>query len=222
VRVRLLLAAVLAAALAGCTPAGTSSSETPGPTGTRLATATPSPTRPVVSLAYDVADDLRSATGSETIMFTPDKQVCEVVLRAWPNKPVLTKAGNGMTIGTVTVDGTPLHTDVQAAGAAAGASGTLVEAKLPACKAAGTSLTVKADFTVTLGPKTDERMGYATSGELAWFQTAYPLLAWQDGVGWVRDAAVDMYGETVTSEAFTLKDLAGASLYAKTLAPQRA
>ena len=201
-----VLTAFLAVALVGCAPAGVSipdSTRTPG----RVAPAPGLAVRPVVSLSYDVADDLRSATGSETITFTPDQPVCEVVLRAWPNKPVLTRADNGMTIGTVSVDGLALRAEVQAAGASAGAFGTLVEVALPECRAAGTSLTITADFAMTMGPDTDERMGYATSGELAWFQTAYPLLDWQAGVGWVRDAAVDMYGETVTSEAFTLKDL---------------
>ncbi|MFP5416288.1 MAG: M1 family aminopeptidase [Actinomycetes bacterium] len=155
-----------------------------------------------------MADDLRSATGSSTTTFTPDQRVCEVVLRAWPNKPVLTDARNGMTIDRVSVNGTALQVNVQAAGASPGAFGTLVEAKLPECQEAGTTLSVETDFALALGPDTDERMGYSTSGDVAWFQTAFPLLAWQAGVGWVRDAAVAMHGETVTSETFELADLA--------------
>ena len=202
----LTAALVAGLAIAGCTPSGSDGQQNRTPN-VATASATPAANRPVVTLAYDVADDLRSVTGSETIVLTPDQQVCEVVLRSWPNKPVLTKAGNGMTVGGVRVDGKPLQADVQAAGASAGAAGTLVEAKLPACSPAGSSLKIEADFAVTLGADTDERMGYSTAGELAWFQTAFPLLAWQNGVGWVRDAAVDMYGETATSEAFALKDL---------------
>ena len=199
------LVAVLAAVLAGCTPQG-GGATAPRPQAT--ATVEPSVSRPVVSLAYSLSSDLRTAAGKETIVFTPDERVCEIVLRAWPNKPVLTSEGNGMTVDAVTVDGTSLRTKVQAAGAAPGASGTLVEAALPACADAGTSLTITTDFSLTFGPDTDERMGYSTSGDLVWFQTAFPLLAWQSGVGWVRDAAVDMHGETVTSETFTLADLA--------------
>ncbi|MBK8463060.1 MAG: hypothetical protein IPL36_08520 [Nigerium sp.] len=201
----LALVLLLVTALTGCT-AMDGGATAPRPRAT--ATAAPSPDRPVVTLAYEMSGDLRSAAGQETIVFTPDRKICEVVLRAWPNKPVLTRAGNAMTVDAVAVDGTPLRTTVQAAGALADASGTLVEAALPSCAEAGTSVTITADFSLTFGPDTDERMGYSTEGDLAWFQTAFPLLAWQSGVGWVRDAAVDMHGETVTSETFTLADLA--------------
>lgn len=165
-------------------------------------------TQPVVTLNYQVADDLRSATGTESITFTPHSEMCEIVLRAWPNKPHLTRTGNGMAIDHVSVNGTPLEMRVESKGALRGAFGTLVEVRLPTCQAAGSPLQIDAEFSITLGPDTDERMGYSTDGELAWFQTAFPLLAWQNGVGWVRDAAVDMFGETVTNEAFTLEDLA--------------
>lgn len=195
---RTLAALVLPLGLLGCTALG------PGPTRIRATLETP----PVVTLAYQVAEGLHEATGSETITFVPDQQVCEVVLRAWPNKPALTEAGNAMTISRVSVDGADLALDVQAAGARAGEFGTLVEARLPECRDAGAPLTIEADFAITLGPGTDERMGHAPSDDVAWFQTAFPLLAWQAGVGWVRDAAVDMFGETVTSESFVLDDLA--------------
>ncbi len=205
----IVVVSALIVALVGCTatsgPTRPSGAARPSISQT---TASPVSTRPVVSLAYEVADDLRSALGSETIIFTPDLEVCDVVLRAWPNKPILTRAGNAMTLGPVTVDGVILDARVEAAGALAGESGTLVEITLPDCRPAGSVLNIRAEFAVTLGADTDERMGYATTGELAWFQTAYPLLAWQTGVGWIRDDAVDFYGETATSETFTLTDLA--------------
>ncbi len=203
-RGRAALVAVLVLALVGCTQGGR---RAPSPS-SATTTAAPASSRPVVSLSYEVADDLRSVRGSESIRFTPDLEVCEVVLRAWPNKPVLTRAGNKMTVGQVSVDGVALSARVQAAGALAGAPGTLVEVTLPDCRPAGSVLNIRAEFAVTLGADTDERMGYATTGSLAWFQTAYPLLAWQAGVGWVRDSAVDLYGETATSESFMLTDLA--------------
>lgn len=165
-------------------------------------------TRPVVALQYQVADDLRSATGSETITFTPDQRICEVVLRTWPNKPTLTRTGNAMTVDHVAVDGAVLPMKVQAAGAQPDEFGTLVEVTLPACQEAGVPLTIDTGFAVTLGSETDERMGHTSAEDVAWFQTAFPLLAWQSGVGWVRDPAVDMFGETVTSESFVLDDLA--------------
>ena len=77
-RVRAAVAVATTFTLAACTAADTSV-----PTA-RAFLETP----PAVTLAYRVADDLRSATGSSTTTFTPDQRVCEVVLRAWPNKPV--------------------------------------------------------------------------------------------------------------------------------------
>lgn len=164
--------------------------------------------KPVVRLAYQVADDLRSVTGTESIEFTPNHQMCEVVLRAWPNKPMLTRAGNAMTVEKVILNGSSLPFQVESSGALPEAPGTLVEAKFPSCQASGSPLQIQTEFTITLGADTDERMGYSSVGTLAWFQTAFPLLAWQNGVGWVRDAAVDLYGETVTNEVFELDDLA--------------
>lgn len=93
------------------------------------------------------------------------------------------------------------------AGAPDGAPGTLVELSLPHCVAAGTRVLVELKFDLALGENAGERVGHSPSAGLAWFGTAFPLLAWVRGEGWVRDAAVDMYGETVTSEDFRLAEL---------------
>jgi hypothetical protein len=44
--------------------------------------------RPVVELVFDVREDLRTVSGSEKAVFTPDLRICELVFRAWPNKPI--------------------------------------------------------------------------------------------------------------------------------------
>lgn len=163
--------------------------------------------RPVVDLAFTVPASLDSATGLQNVTFTPDRRICELVFRAWPNKPATAAAGNSLTVSTVSVGGQRLPLKVDAAGAPAGAPGTLVTATLPACVEAGDSVTAQTTFTVRLGEGTDERLGRSTRAGVAWLGTAFPLLAWENGRGWARDPAVEVAGETATSEAFRLNRL---------------
>lgn len=163
--------------------------------------------RPVVELAFDVAPDLSSASGQETVVFTPDLRVCELLFRAWPNKPTTARTGTSLTVTGAAVDGRTVGPVVTAAGAPEGAPGTLVELPLPRCAEVGTPVRVELQFRLVLGLDAGERAGYSPSGGLAWFGTAFPLLAWVRGEGWATDAAVDMYGETSTSEDFRLAEL---------------
>src|SRR5437899_182113 len=73
--------------------------------------AQPWPDRPVVSLAFDVAADLTSATGQEHLDFTPDLKTCELVFRLWPNKPATSLAGSSLVVDSATVDGAPATTN---------------------------------------------------------------------------------------------------------------
>lgn len=193
--------AALTLVLAACTP------DTPAPPEVDDTWPAPDPARPVVRLAYDVAEGHETVTGREDLTFRPDLEVCEVVLRAWPNKPATARADNAMVIEEVSVDGIPLEHGTEQAGAPEGAPGTLVEVTLPTCRPAGSEITVGVDFTLTLGEGTDERLGRDAENGIAWLGTAFPLLAWQRGVGWVRDEAVDLVGEATTSETFELAEL---------------
>jgi hypothetical protein len=166
-----------------------------------------SDTRPVVDLDFVVSEDLGTVEGRERIEFTPDLDVCELVFRLWPNKPLTAETGNALEVTEVTVDGLPADPEVAAAGAPDGAPGTLLEVPLQSCVSAGTTLTAELDFALTLGRGTDERVGFARAGDVAWFGTAFPLLAWEDGRGWARDPAVRVAGEMATSEAFRLRTL---------------
>lgn len=192
---------LVAAALAACT-SPVKLGENRSPAWGEAATA-----RPVVDLEFTMADDLASASGHERVVFTPDLQVCELVFRDWPNKPATAERGNSLEVVSAKVNGAAVEPVVQAAGAPPSAPGTLVELPLPACSPAGTPVTAELDFRLTLGPRTDERVGVARDGTLAWFGTAYPLLAWENGRGWARDEAVRVTGETATSEVFDLASL---------------
>jgi hypothetical protein len=51
--------------------------------------AEPDPDRPVVELDFRLADDLRSVTGTETVVCTPDLPTGELILRLVPTAPTL-------------------------------------------------------------------------------------------------------------------------------------
>lgn len=163
--------------------------------------------RPAVDLTFRMADDLASATGTQRVTFTPNRQICELVFRAWPNKPATARAGNRLAVESIAVDGAALPLDVQSAGAPSGVPGTLVEATLPQCVPAGQKVSADLTFSLRLGAGTDERVGYSPQGRVAWLGSAYPMLAWTRDGGWIRDRAVDVVGETTTSEVFRLASL---------------
>lgn len=160
-----------------------------------------------MELRFEVAEDLSTVVGTEWIAFTPDLPVCEVVFRAWPNKPITAEFGNAMEITAMSIGGVPATPTVDGGSGEPGSPGTLYEVPLKACVEAGTTISAMIDFRLTLARGTDERIGRAEVGEMAWFGTAFPLLAWENGVGWAREPAVWVAGEMATSETFQLRSL---------------
>jgi hypothetical protein len=156
--------------------------------------AAPDPDRPVIGLAFTLADDLRTVTGTETVAFTPDVATDELVFRLVPNAPG--SGGNELTVDDVTGD------DVADAGyedAEAEGPGGLYVVQLDGELAPGGSTTVQLDFTLRLGTGTFDRLG--TDEGVSWWASGHPLLAWEPGVGWARDPFVGVIGETATSPA---------------------
>jgi hypothetical protein len=197
VRRALLLAVALLTALAALAGCSVGPAEAAAPWGQR----------PAVDLAMDVAPDLRSVTGRETVTFTPDQPICELVFRAWPNAPSPAGEGNALQVTDASVGGRPTAPVVRPAGAPAGSPGTLVELPLPACVAAGEVVRAELGFTLRLGENADERLGTSPAAGVAWFGSGFPMLAWVRGQGWVRDDAVRIPGETAVSEDFRLDAL---------------
>ena len=198
--------------LAACTPTPPVPSPPPTAEPTALPTTStgwpaPAPSRPVVELTFAVAEDLLSVEGTERITFTPDLRVCELVFRAWPNKPATAESGNSLTVETVSVDGEDLRPQVRQGGAPEGSPGTLIDVPLPSCVDAGESVEASVAFSLTLGEGTDERVGVSSEDEIAWFGGAFPLLAWESGVGWAEEPAVPVIGEVSASEDFELRSL---------------
>lgn len=176
-------------------------------TGQELDRSTPWPQRPVVELQFEVDPDLVSMTGRETVIFTPDLPVCELVFRLWTNKPTTAEDGTRMVLTGTAVDGVPVTPRILPAGAPDDSVGTMAELPLAECVSAGSEVRAELAFAVELGKDSGERVGHSPDSEIAWFATAFPMLAWVRGAGWTRDDAVDMPGETVTSEAFRLQSL---------------
>lgn len=205
------LAALLAASallLGGCTSfAGTLTS--PSPAGSPSASpatpaesscgerAEPDPDRPRIALDFRLDDDLRTVTGTETVRFTPDLPVEELVFRLVPNGPELASAGARLVVDAVRGE------DVAGSGyepLAAPEPGGAYVVQLDGRLEAGESTEVELDFTLTLGSAGFDRVG-ADDG-VSWWASGFPLLAWEPGVGWARDPFVPaVSGETTTSPA---------------------
>lgn len=206
---RLAVATVAALLLPGCTsfadtvsapasappsaPAAAPEAEEEGCPAER---AEPDPDRPVIDLEFTLADDRRTVTGTETVVFTPDLDVRELVFRLVPNGPDSAPAGNRLVVDAVRGD------DVaEGRYEAAGASdpGGLYVVALGDELEAGESTEVTLDFTLTLGSGTFDRVG--VDGPVSWWASGAPLLAWEPGVGWARDPFVALSGETASSPA---------------------
>ena len=156
--------------------------------------AEPDPDRPVVELDLRLDDDLRTVTGTETVVFTPDLPTDELVFRLVPNGPGPAAAGNRLVVDAARGD------DVAGSGyedAGADGPGGLFVVRLDEELPTGQATEVALDFTLTLGESDFERVGAADG--VSWWASGAPLLAWQPGVGWARDPFVDLPGETATS-----------------------
>jgi len=163
--------------------------------------------RPVVRLCFDVPADRRTVRGTETVVFTPDRRTCDVIFRAWPNKPETAREGTRLVVTHAVVSGKLVKPTVEAAGAPRGVPGTLIKVPVDGCVAPGRSVQIDLAFTLTLAVDSEERVGFSTGDRTTWLATAFPLLAWERGRGWATDPAVDLFGETATSEEFRLDAL---------------
>jgi hypothetical protein len=202
-RQALLLALLLP--LAGCWSSGSPPVELPSADATAPSSsaddcpggrAQPDPARPVIDLHFALDADLRTVTGTETVVFTPDLPTGELVFRLVPNDPGAAGLGNQLTVTAARGDAVATGGYESARGAAPGG---LYVVTLADQLAAGESTQVELDFTLRLGDGAFERLGAAQ--DVSWWASGAPLLAWEPGVGWARDPFVPPAGETATSPA---------------------
>src|SRR3954447_11513707 len=176
-RAALPLAVALLAA--GCTssttgaaaPASSSAAPSTDAGGWPRPRAEPDPDRPVVDLDFSLAEDLRTVTGTETVVFTPDLPTDELVFRLVPNGSGA--AGNRLEVDDVSGD------DVRGGGYEADDAadpGGLYVVELDSELDAGESTELELAFTLTLGRGTFDRFG--TDDGVAWWASGAPLLAW--------------------------------------------
>ena len=107
---RILLTAAAVLLLPGCTsfadtvtaqdavPSQESQPEPVGAAACPAERAEPDPDRPVIALDYRLEDDRTTVTGTETVAFTPDLPVRELVFRLVPNGPDSAPAGNRLVV----------------------------------------------------------------------------------------------------------------------------
>lgn len=179
---------------APATPARPTGSPTTSAAACPSSYAAPDPHRPRLTASVTVRGG--TVTGSERIVFTPDLPITEVVLRLWIASPRPARAGGGITVGRVTVDGravSPRRT-----------SATVL--RLPARVGAGRPVTVDLAFSLRLPTGINDRFGQR--GSTAWFGSALPLLAWERGRGWALEPPTSAFAEASTSEAMALEALA--------------
>jgi hypothetical protein len=149
-----------------------------------------------VDLTFRLGEDLRTVTGTETVVFTPDLPTGELVFRLVPNGPDATARGNQLVV-TAAHGADVAGSGYEAAGATA--PGGLFVVGLTDPLEPGESTEVELDFTLRLGGRGFERLGAAPG--VSWWASGAPLLAWEPGVGWARDPFVALTGETATSPA---------------------
>ena len=157
--------------------------------------AQPDPHRPRIAFDFRLEDDRSTVTGTETVTFTPDLPIEELVFRLVPNGPG-SAGGNRLEVNRVRGDDVARGRYEKAG---ADPPGGLYVIDLDGELAAGESTRLELDFTLTLGSGAFDRFG--TDKRLSWWASGAPLLAWEPGVGWAKDPFVRLNGETTTSPA---------------------
>jgi hypothetical protein len=159
----------------------------------------PDPDRPVTMLSFDVSADLSQVQGTETVEFTPDLPVDELVFRLTANTAPSVAEGNRIDVTSASADNGGQAHRFERADASPDTQGGLLIIPLDRTVQPGTTITAQVAFTITLGLNSFDRFGRAQ--DYAWFASAHPLLAWERGVGWHKEPMLQFTAESATSEA---------------------
>jgi hypothetical protein len=166
-------------------PAATTAAACP----TIPARAEPPADRPRYVLGVDVDPAMGTVRGDLKVAFTPDRPTAELVLRLWPNGPRPSLSGTRMETGPVTVDGVEVPVTQ--------ADATTLVVDPGRTIAAGTTVEIATTWTLAVpGPANDRIARDADSMRLGSF---FPILPWEPGVGWAREAAVGDFAEASTA-----------------------
>lgn len=147
------------------------------------------PARPTYDVAATVDVAAGVVEGTETIAFTPDLPTGVLVLRLWANGP-RPEAHLDVT-SLVDAGGAPL--------ASTQPEPTTLEVELGRTVRAGERVGLTVGFRLTVTGSVNDRI--SRSGESLRLGSAFPLLAWEPGVGWAREAPTAGFAEATTSPA---------------------
>lgn len=148
------------------------------------------PARPVYDVEASVDVPGGVVEGTTTIAFTPDLPTDVLVLRLWANGP-RPAAHIDITALTDVRTGTPL--------ASSRPDPTLQEVALGRTLRAGDRITVQVGFRLEITGSVNDRISH--SGDTLRLGSAFPLLAWEPGVGWAREPATSGFAEATSSPA---------------------
>jgi hypothetical protein len=160
----------------------------------------PWPQRPRYRMRVAVRPDRDVIDGITRVRFTPDLATDRLVFRLWPNAPVLAARGADLRVGDVRAAGGVLETRSP--------DPTTLEVLLDERLEPGDSVAVRLPWRLRLpGPSLERISRWGDAMHLGSF---FPLLAWEPGIGWARDPATTVLGETAVSPvaAFTVKVVA--------------
>ncbi len=153
------------------------------------ARAEPRPDRPKYVVTADVDPAAGTVSGTVEVAFTPDLPVAELVLRLWPNGPRPALGGTRLDTGDVTVDGQPAPSER--------VDRTTLVVDPGRTIAAGATVDIALPWTLSIpGPANDRLSREGDSMRLGSF---FPILPWEPGVGWAREAAVGDFAEASTA-----------------------
>jgi hypothetical protein len=156
-----------------------------------------------MALSFVVHPDLATVDGTETIRFTPDRPITELVFRLTANTAPTVAKGNSITVSAATADHGGGRFTFSAAGADPSTQGGLLHIPFASTLPAGTTVTAHLAFRLKLGQNSFDRFGRVVDGggTYAWFGSGQPLLAWQRGFGWHDEDMIRFPAESATSEA---------------------
>ncbi len=153
------------------------------------ARAAPPADRPRYVLAIDVRPAEGVVEGTLKVAFTPDLPTDELVFRLWPNGPRPALGGTGMDTGPVTVDGEPAP--------ATRADATTLVVSPGRTIPAGTTVDIATTWTLRVPGPANDRI--ARDDDAMRLGSFFPILSWEPGVGWAREAAVGDFAEASTA-----------------------
>jgi hypothetical protein len=149
----------------------------------------PWPRRPRYRMRVVIRPDQHIVTGITRVRFSPDLATDRLVFRLWPNAPGLASRGADLRVGEVTTDRGRLETRAP--------DPTILEVMLDEPLGPGASVDVRVPWRLQLPAPSLERI--SQRGSAIHLGSFFPLLAWEPRVGWARDPATAVLGETSVS-----------------------